>query len=57
MRIRNYKSIRECDVPVGSLTLLVGANGTGKSNFDLYAARANSPSFDKLWREVEKLLT
>ncbi|MFI1195553.1 AAA family ATPase [Micromonospora sp. NPDC020750] len=33
VRIRNYKSIRECDVPVGPLTLLVGANGTGKSNF------------------------
>lgn len=27
------------------------------AKFDLYAARANSPSFDKLWREVEKLLT
>ncbi|MEU3456702.1 AAA family ATPase [Micromonospora sp. NPDC006766] len=33
MRIRNYKSIAECDVTVGPLALLVGPNGTGKSNF------------------------
>ncbi|MEU8262454.1 DUF4276 family protein [Micromonospora sp. NPDC048999] len=26
------------------------------AKFDLHAARANSPSFDKLWREVQKLL-
>lgn len=25
--------------------------------FDIHAARQNSPSFDKLWREVERLLT
>src|SRR4030065_2679777 len=31
--LRNYKSIRECDVDLGSLTLLVGPNGSGKSNF------------------------
>lgn len=33
VRIRNYKSIAECDVTLESLTLLVGPNGTGKSNF------------------------
>ena len=33
VRIRNYKSIAECDVELGSLTVLVGPNGTGKSNF------------------------
>lgn len=27
------------------------------ARFDLQAARANSPSFDKLWREVQKLLS
>lgn len=31
--IRNYKSIAECDVNLGRLTLLVGRNGSGKSNF------------------------
>ena len=31
--LRNYKSIRECDVSLGPLTLLVGPNGSGKSNF------------------------
>ncbi len=31
--IRNFKSIAACDVTVGPLTFLVGANGSGKSNF------------------------
>jgi predicted ATPase len=31
--LRNYKSIRSCDVRLGPLTFLVGANGSGKSNF------------------------
>ncbi len=31
--IRNYKSIANCDVTLGPLTWLVGANGSGKSNF------------------------
>ncbi len=31
--LRNYKSIGYCDVPLGPLTFLVGANGSGKSNF------------------------
>ena len=31
--LRNYKSIGNCDVKLGSLTFLVGANGSGKSNF------------------------
>lgn len=33
VRLRNYKSIAECDVRLSSLTFLVGANGAGKSNF------------------------
>ncbi|MEQ8790641.1 MAG: AAA family ATPase [Pirellulaceae bacterium] len=33
VRIRNYKSIGECDVNLSGLTLLVGRNGAGKSNF------------------------
>lgn len=31
--LRNYKSIRECDVSLGPLMFLVGPNGSGKSNF------------------------
>lgn len=31
--IRNFKSIATCDVQLGALTWLVGANGSGKSNF------------------------
>ena len=31
--LRNYKSIGSCDVRLGPLTYLVGANGSGKSNF------------------------
>lgn len=33
VRLRNYKSIRKCDVCLGPLTFLVGPNGSGKSNF------------------------
>jgi predicted ATPase len=33
IRIRNYKSISKCDVSLGSVTVLVGRNGSGKSNF------------------------
>ena len=31
--LKNYKSIRACDVRLGSLMFLVGPNGSGKSNF------------------------
>lgn len=31
--LRNYKSIAHCDITLGPLTYLVGANGAGKSNF------------------------
>lgn len=31
--LRNYRSIGQCDVTLGRLTYLVGANGAGKSNF------------------------
>lgn len=32
-RIRNFRSIGACDVLLGDLTILVGRNGAGKSNF------------------------
>ena len=33
VKLRNYKSIGQCDVRLGSLAVLVGPNGSGKSNF------------------------
>lgn len=33
VRLTNYKSIKSCDVRLRSLAILVGPNGTGKSNF------------------------
>ena len=33
VQIRNYKSISQATVDLGSLTILVGPNGAGKSNF------------------------
>lgn len=33
VRLKNYKSIAQCDVSLGPLTFLVGPNGSGKSNF------------------------
>jgi len=31
--IKGYKSIAECDIQLGRLNVLIGANGAGKSNF------------------------
>lgn len=33
VRLRNYKSIASCDVQLNNLSVLVGLNGAGKSNF------------------------
>ncbi|MDE1491953.1 AAA family ATPase [Xenorhabdus bovienii] len=33
IKISGYKSIAECDLPMGCLNVLIGANGAGKSNF------------------------
>lgn len=33
VKIRNYKSIAECDVELGRFNVIVGRNGSGKSNF------------------------
>lgn len=33
VRIRNFKSIKEADVVLGSINILIGCNGVGKSNF------------------------
>ena len=31
--LKGYKSIASCDLPLGSINVLIGANGVGKSNF------------------------
>lgn len=31
--IKNFKSLREVDIPLKGMNLLIGANGTGKTNF------------------------
>ena len=52
--LRNYKSIANCDVRLGALNYLVGANGSGKSNFldALHLVRdALSSSLDNALRE------
>jgi predicted ATPase len=33
VKIRNYRSIKSCDVKLANLTFVVGRNGAGKSNF------------------------
>ncbi len=54
VRLRNWKSIADCDVSLGPVNFLVGPNGSGKSNF-LDALRfvsdALSRSLDQALRE------
>ena len=45
IQIRNYKSIGNCDLSLGRVTMLVGRNGAGKSNF-LDALRFIADSLD-----------
>jgi len=33
LKLAGYKSIQSCDLEFGSLNVLIGANGAGKSNF------------------------
>src|SRR5271154_7071602 len=52
--IRNYKSIAACKVKLGPLMFLVGANGSGKSNFldaIRFVADALRTSLDHALRE------
>jgi predicted ATPase len=50
VKIRNYKSIKNCDVELGPFTILVGRNGAGKSN-SLDALRFLSES---LWDGLDR---
>jgi AAA15 family ATPase/GTPase len=51
LKVAGFRSIRDLDIDLGDLTVLVGANGSGKSNFVgffnllsamLYAGTCNS---------------
>lgn len=54
VRLRNYKSIAECDVSLSPLTVLAGPNGSGKSNFlDALAFLADS-LYTTLYLAVDK---
>ena len=33
LKIEGYKSIKACDLKLGALNVLIGANGAGKTNF------------------------
>jgi predicted ATPase len=48
VHIENYKSIPELDLELGRLTVLIGANGSGKSNILEAIALAAAASQDKL---------
>jgi predicted ATPase len=64
VRIKNFKSIESCDIELGPLTVLVGLNAAGKSNFldamrfvvdalkgGLQAAVTQRSGADRLWRK------
>lgn len=54
VRLRQFRSIKKCDVQLGSLTVLVGPNGSGKSNFVdslRFVAQALNESLDHALRE------
>src|SRR5437588_4691771 len=62
VRIRGYKSIAFCDVTLEPLTILVGRNASGKSNFvdalaflrDLMETRATEAVNErKGWRSIQ----
>ena len=55
VRIENFKSIRHCDVELQPLTLLVGPNGSGKTNF-LDALRFVSELLSRPPEEVVRVL-
>lgn len=51
VEIRNYKSIKELTLPLGRITVLIGANGSGKSNILEALAIGSAAANDKLDNE------
>ena len=48
IRIKNYKSIQKLKISVGQLTVLIGENGSGKTNILEAIALASAAASDKL---------
>ena len=51
IRIKNYKSIQKLKMPMGQLTVLVGENGSGKTNILEAIALSSAAASDKLDNE------
>ncbi|MDM8523165.1 AAA family ATPase [Desulfococcaceae bacterium HSG8] len=51
-RIKNYKSILDASVSLRPFTLLIGANGTGKSNFLQLLKKASDDPYSQFPRHV-----
>src|ERR1700678_808580 len=51
IRVKNFKSIVDLTLELGRITVLIGANGSGKSNILEAIALASAASQDKLDNE------
>src|SRR5271168_262171 len=51
VRVKNYKSIPDLTLDLGRITVLIGANGSGKSNILEAIAVASAAAEDKLDNE------
>jgi predicted ATPase len=51
IKIENYKSIQELEISLGQITVLIGANGSGKSNILEAIALSSAAANDKLDNE------
>lgn len=48
IEVQNFKSIRELDLELGDLNILIGANGAGKSNFVTFFKMLEAVSTERL---------
>lgn len=55
VRISGFKSIREADLTLGPLNVLIGANGAGKSNLVSYFALLRASLAGRLYEYVDRL--
>jgi len=51
IRIKNYKSIQKLKMDIGQFTVLIGENGSGKTNILESAALASAAAGNKLDNE------
>jgi predicted ATPase len=55
IRLSGWKSIREVELPIGPLNVLIGANGSGKSNFISYFKFLNEMSEGRLQEHIARV--